>query len=1273
MAPNAQVPLETLVGLLKNRRRHTTATAAVGGSPYTTHTSHQYNYDSHEHDAHPYSSEDLTRGPSAVVGVAGARQDRRLELQPARTPVPAFAPRLQQHTLKDEYVYEDEQDDEEQGEQAMPYSRSRRQGGNAGSRSMKLTGRQSRAGSIGRSLRREASAADWLASEASHVTGTRSGHGGAEQPPMGAQDSGSLASWGDDAPDQHASQHVADAGQRATRDLAADVAADGELSFLQQGGAAETPRGPGAAGPGASPSKSPRSSRSAAPRVTMNPHPATSVDLGPGGAGTVSSRLSHTTRGSAAASGVSRSAASGLFPRRHVTRMLAAATPGDHSSGMGSPLVASSGADASPGRGRSPRRGAGHKAGRRKAKAGSGGMTRGSAEPEPGDVLAFRSGLSFVAMGRPAQAPSLEGLQPKDPREIAQEAASRALLESLEHRHDHDGLARHVPQQSHVHVPGTGTGSGRGQRGNSRSRGDTPSSVSMRRQGGTLSAAMTGERLGASVTRGSMAEWGAGAEHVRLGAMSPVNGDRARRQSQAGGGLSRLSEGGRVSDGMEGQYHGEGGDSGEEGERGGVRSGLKRLSVMADQVGFTIGVGAGGGAKGRRGRQSRMSGLALDSIDSRKRSSGEESEEPEWDEQEELLVQAGWLGPRQSNPGATPFEGTGGHGHGHGHVPGGGLHVPVTLGPLPTWSRGAPAGVGRLPLPGMSRGSGDGDEYDGYSGADGYDEGGSEEYEDDGEGEGADADQQGTDSRGSRVRKGFASMLPGPDDAPPDGSERLSRQYKDSLGSLWNPSLPGALRPTYGTIADYVAGTYNPDLMERVAVAREIALATGQEVPVEPVFVQQSETGEAQGRRQQQRSKQRKQAGSSARSRQRRGGSSYSPPGSPHGATSMGAEESSAGGMSEPDSPTVRDQQQQQGTSNRTRADPGLTAACIAAALNPITTALHEMSGATGPPGTPQGHADMRGLPAPLAAALSRAMEKQGGGAGATGLPSTAPYPGGSPSRAGRVTSPSSRRPPTVPELQNTSRAAAASLARFLVAGSLPAGATAWTDISKGFNRPMTDRSASPYAGRPDGPDAHDDPTPDEIVEPKVLRPSQSVWGREELDKYDILAPLRHHLAATAPPGSAAATQPPKLLPSAAYTAAGRGAKIPVTTDHLLNERNIGTASTDARRSPASANVRRATTAPTGMRPGTAAAAVAAGGQTKPPTIVHTTLNPAAVVPEPRLWRGDPLELKAAFPQSEKVYRLVTDVQATARMLRDVERDLTPLEFKSRYRRGLVL
>lgn len=1265
--------MDTLVGLLKNRRRHTAATAAgaatVGGSPYTIHTSHPYNFDRLDCDAHPSSSEDLTRGPSVVVGVAGARQDRRLELQPARTPVPAFALGLQQHVLNDEYVYDSQQDDEEQAEQAMPSSRSRRQGGYAGSRSMKSLGRQSRAASIGSALRGEASAADWLASEASHVTGTRSGHGGAEQPPLGAQDSGSLASWGEDAPEQRASQHVADAGQRTSRSLAAEAAADGELSFWQQGSAAETPRGPGTTGTGASPATSSRSPRSTAPRVTMNPHLATSVDLGPGGAATVSSRpgLKTQTHVSATASGVSRSAASGLFPRRHVTRMLAAATPENPSSGLSSRLVTPTGVDASPGRGRSPRRGAGHKAGRRKAKAGGGGAAHGSAEPEPGEVLAFRSGLSFVAMGRPAQAPSLEGLQPKDPREIAQEAASRALMESLEHRHDHDGLARHVSQQSHVLVPG----SGRGHRGSSRSRGETPSSVSMRRPGTTASTPMTGDRPGNPVARGTGT--GAGAEHARLGAISPVNGDRASRPSHTDGRRSRLSEGGRVSDGMDGPFHGEGAGSGEEGGRGGVQVGLRRLSVMADQVGLTIG---GAGAKGRRGRQSRMSGLALDSIGSRGHSGGEDSEEPEWDspEQEELLVQAGWLGPRMSSQGATPPEGTGGHGHGHGQVPGGGVHVPVTLGPLPTWSRGTPAGVGRIPLPGM-RGSSDGDEYDGYSGAEGYDEVGSDEY-DEAEADGEGSDELGSGGRGRRVRKGFASVLPRPDDVPAGGSERLSRQYKDSLGSLWNPSLPGALRPTYGTTADYVAGTYNPDLMERVAVAREIELATGQEVPVEPVFVQQTEkAGEAQGRRQQRRSKQRKQAGSSARSRQRRGGSSYSPPGSPHATTSVGAEEESAG-MSEPDSPTVRDQQQQ-GTGNRTRADPGLTAACIAAALNPITTALHEMSGATGPPGTPQAHADMRGLPAPLAAALSRAMEKQGG-AGTTGLPGTAPYPGGSPSRAGRVASPSNGRPPTVPELQNSSRAAAASLARFLVAGSLPAGATAWTDISKGFNRPMTDRSASPYTARPDGPDANDDPTPDETVEPKVLRPSQSVWGREELDKYDILAPLRHHLASTAPPGSAAAAQPPKLLPSAAYTAAGRGAKIPVTTDHLLNERNTGTANTDARGSPASgrSNVRRAMTAPTGVRPGTAAATAAAaagGGQTKPPTIVNTTLNPAAVVPEPRLWRGDPLELKAAFPQSEKVYRLVTDVQATARLLRDVERDLTPMEFKSRYRRGLVL
>ncbi|EFJ52592.1 hypothetical protein VOLCADRAFT_116084, partial [Volvox carteri f. nagariensis] len=60
-------------------------------------------------------------------------------------------------------------------------------------------------------------------------------------------------------------------------------------------------------------------------------------------------------------------------------------------------------------------------------------------------------------------------------------------------------------------------------------------------------------------------------------------------------------------------------------------------------------------------------------------------------------------------------------------------------------------------------------------------------------------------------------------------------------------------------------------------------------------------------------------------------------------------------------------------------------------------------------------------------------------------------------------------------------------------------------------------------------------------------------------------------------------------------------------------------------------------------------------------------------IPEPRLWRGNPLDLKAAFPKGEKVYRLVTDVQANARVLREMEKAITPVEFRSRLRRGVVL
>eukprot|EP00198_Chlamydomonas_reinhardtii_P006053 XP_001695389.1 predicted protein [Chlamydomonas reinhardtii] len=69
----------------------------------------------------------------------------------------------------------------------------------------------------------------------------------------------------------------------------------------------------------------------------------------------------------------------------------------------------------------------------------------------------------------------------------------------------------------------------------------------------------------------------------------------------------------------------------------------------------------------------------------------------------------------------------------------------------------------------------------------------------------------------------------------PGGLRGLSRHYKVAAEvGRWNPAAPGALRPGYGTHADYTAGTYNPELMDRVYEARQQAALTGGAAPASP-------------------------------------------------------------------------------------------------------------------------------------------------------------------------------------------------------------------------------------------------------------------------------------------------------------------------------------------------------------------------------------------------------------------------------------------------------
>ncbi|GIL58572.1 hypothetical protein Vafri_13517 [Volvox africanus] len=421
----------------------------------------------------------------------------------------------------------------------------------------------------------------------------------------------------------------------------------------------------------------------------------------------------------------------------------------------------------------------------------------------------------------------------------------------------------------------------------------------------------------------------------------------------------------------------------------------------------------------------------------------------------------------------------------------------------------------------------------------------------------------------------------------------LSRHYK-LAGSRWNPTAPGALRPGYGIESDYVAGTYNPDLMERVATARDTAALTGEEVPVDYKSPVQAATGR----------------------------SALPPPPPPPPVTQrqplhvgFGAAGPPAALTTPPSSLRISLDLSLLTPAGRAAAANAKAALAIADVLNPVTRALTNTAALATANGSE--------LPVPLQA-LAEARGTSGGGSSSTGGRTTVQLPVSTIMAATTlaqqlVAAPrSSRMSPDA-----TQRRTGAGNG----GGGICSGDAALSRLAAAGHREEEERVVS-----------------------RTMRPSQSVWGRAELDEHDILQPLNQHLAATTWAAAAAVAVGPSCpRPTPAGPAAAAAAA----------------AAASAAAATATAAERRAVTAPAGLRQAT--------GAPPPPPPPVTGGTPRPLIPEPRLWRGNPLDLKAAFPKGEKVYRLVTDVQANARLLREVEKDITPVEFRNRMRRGVVL
>ncbi|GLI61209.1 hypothetical protein VaNZ11_003501, partial [Volvox africanus] len=549
-----------------------------------------------------------------------------------------------------------------------------------------------------------------------------------------------------------------------------------------------------------------------------------------------------------------------------------------------------------------------------------------------------RSGLSYIALGNTMPVgPSLEGLQPVDPRQGELEAASRAALESLARRHgdSHRIIKTHHHQNfggggsragsaSTASRPGTSGGMGERAGGQSQRRirsrpsgTGTPSRNGGGGGGGTEQRRPTaggmstgraddggfdGGAGGGGVLRFS--ERGSGGDDdydgVRVG--SNESGGRRRngrvrsgssRQSArngGGGGSTSVRRRGRTSP-LSAHSHsiaglsavpvfgsGAPGSSGEEvifatsagggniakqsqgrsspssqageGAAGGgnsvVNNGLRRLSDLAVSVGLHVGPN-----RSRRASSPRSSGSAgmlapvlLDTSDDDSLNGAEAQGGEEGQEEDDAAV----FGGRHMN---EPWGGSGG---------GGGR-----LGSRPSTSASLNAGGGALQLSwGVAAGAGNAagvaaaatavpavvaasTSRTAISTPIQLPSGQVDSPMSSGTPPPAPVaavaaiGSPGTDVKLSGLlgrSAGAASYSPDQGLNPPS----LSRHYK-LAGARWNPTAPGALRPGYGIESDYVAGTYNPDLMERVATARDAAALTGEEVPVDYKSPVQAATG----------------------------------------------------------------------------------------------------------------------------------------------------------------------------------------------------------------------------------------------------------------------------------------------------------------------------------------------------------------------------------------------------------------------------------------------
>ncbi|GIL81711.1 hypothetical protein Vretimale_1351 [Volvox reticuliferus] len=887
-----------------------------------------------------------------------------------------------------------------------------------------------------------------------------------------------------------------------------------------------------------------------------------------------------------------------------------------------------------------------------------------------------RSGLSYVALGNAMPAgPSLEGLQPVDPRRWELEAASRAALESLARRH---GDSHRTIIRTH-HNQNFGGGGSRAGSASTASRPGTSGGMG-ERAGGQSQRRIRSRPSGTGTPSRNGGGGGGGTEQRRptVGGMS--NGrpdDGVFDVGAGGGGALRFSErGSGGDDDCEGVRVGSN-ESGGRRRNGRVRSGSSRQSARN---------GAGGGSASVR-RRGRMSPLSAHSHShSIAGLSGVPvfgSGVPGSSGEEVIFATSGGGGgtakqtPRRSVPGSQAGEGAAGGGN---NVVSNGLRRLSDL----AVSVGLHVGNNRSRRTSSPRSSGsagvfaqglldssDEDSLDGALGRDG--EEGQDEYDATVFGGGRHMNEPWVGSVGGGGRAGSrpstsasvnaggvplqlswdvaggrgttagaavggvgptavatstsravistpppqppagqvessmssgtppaapvaaaaAVVSPGTDDKlsglvgrsagaasiPDQGLNppSLSRHYK-LAGSRWNPTAPGALRPGYGTESDYVAGTYNPDLMERVATARDTAALTGEEVDVDYKSPVQALTGRRVLPPPPLTQRQPLIAG-------------------------VGVAGTPAALTTPPPSLRISLDLSLLTPAGRAAAANAKAALAIADVLNPVTRALTNTAVLAAANGSE--------LPVPLQA-LAEARGTSGGGSSST---------------AGRTTV----------QLPVSAIVAANTLAQQLVAAPRssrmsPDATLRRTGAGDGVGCGDAALSRLAAAGQRE----------EERVVSRTMRPSQSVWGRAELDEHDILQPLNQHLAsATWAAAAAVAVGPscPRPTPGGATAAAG------VAT--------------------ATAAERRAVTAPAGLRQ-------AAGAPPPPPPPVAGG-TPRPLIPEPRLWRGNPLDLKAAFPKGEKVYRLVTDVQANARLLREVEKDITPVEFRNRMRRGVVL